>query len=66
MFKHQNNCYRTIHGVKYYNACDLICEDSDAMVERTKALKLRHRIVKHTDGFEQLFIHPDDFDKLAI
>ncbi len=36
------------------------------MVERTKALKLRHRIVKHADGFGQLFIHPDDFDKLAI
>jgi hypothetical protein len=63
-YKHQINCYRTFDGVKYFNQCDVLEELDFCLVEKAKKSKLRHRLVKHKDGFVQLFVHSDDVDNL--
>ena len=63
--KHQSDCYRTIRGERYKNLCDVLGPDDEAALEEVKAKKLRHRVIKHPDGFRQLFIHSDDVRKLS-
>lgn len=63
-YKHQANCYRTIGGVQYVNQCDVLGEEHFKLVETAKRLKVRHRVVKHPDGYGQLFVHPDDTARL--
>lgn len=63
-YKPQSDCYRTIKGEMYENLCDVISEETEAAVIEVKELKLRHRVIKHPDGFKQLFVHADDIDKL--
>jgi hypothetical protein len=58
--KHQSNCFRTINGKQYRNQCDVMDEPDFALVEKAKQLKIRHRVIKHPDGYGQLFVHPDD------
>lgn len=56
--KHQSDCYRIIKGVKYINWCDLIYqpEENDRILKEIKAKKIKHRRIKHPDGYYQLFI----------
>lgn len=63
--KHQDKCYRTIKGEKYMNFCDVLGEIDFQAVDMAKQLKLRRRLIKHPDGYRQLFIHKDDEQKLA-
>lgn len=55
-YKDQTLCYRTINGERYVNWCDILEPYHDALVEKVKRLKLPHRVVKHPDGYGQLFV----------
>jgi len=58
--KHQSACFRTINHVRYKNQCDLLEAIDYALVKKAKELGVRHRVIKHPDGYGQLFVHPDD------
>ena len=64
-YKDQSDCYRTIKGEKYINLCDMLEQRDDDALAEIKEKKLRHRVIKHPDGFRQLFIHSDDVQKLS-
>lgn len=63
-YKHQAHCYRTIGGVPYVNHCDVLDKETGKLVVKAKRLKVRHRVVKHKDGYGQLFVHQDDMAML--
>ena len=58
-YKQQQNCYRTIKGVRYVNFCDVLGSEEDMIVRQVKAKRIAHRLVKHKDGFNVLFVHED-------
>ena len=60
MEKDQTKCYRTINGQHYVNLCDVMSENEQATVIKVKSLRLRHRLIKHPDGFYRLFVHADE------
>lgn len=64
-YKPQTSCFRTINGVRYENQCDILGEEHRQLAAKAKRLKTRCRIVKHKNGFKQLFVHPADVDKLC-
>ncbi|MGN6772655.1 MAG: hypothetical protein ACTHJQ_22820 [Rhizobiaceae bacterium] len=61
--KHQSGCYRTFHGVRWPNLCDMLTEEQEAEIRARKDCGHRIRIRIHPDGFRQAFIHPDDLTK---
>ena len=62
--KTQGDCYRTINGQHYVNFCDVISPRDEEAVLEVKEKKLRHRVFKHPDGFDRLFVHKDDIENL--
>lgn len=62
--KHQADCYRMIKGRKYINRGDIIGPDDEAAVFACKANKIPHRVIRHRDGFRQLFVREDQAQKL--
>ena len=58
-YKDQTKCYRTFDGVRYLNQCDVLDEVHFKLVEKAKRLKVRHRMVRHQDGYKQLYVHPN-------
>lgn len=64
MTKHQINCYRIIKGIKYVNWCDILSTEDEIAVKICKTRKIAHRVVKHSDGFQMLFIREDHLDRL--
>ena len=64
MKKNQTKCYRTFKGHRYENLCDVMDDIDFNLVKKVKLLNLRHRVVKHSEGFGQLFVHVDDINIL--
>lgn len=62
-YKDQTKCYRNINGQRYENACDVLDDRAERDVELCKAGKFRHRLIKHPDGYKQLFVHQEDMGK---
>lgn len=63
-YKHQAACFRTINGARYVNYCDILSDEHEECVVTAKVRQLRHRVIKHKDGFRQLFVHENDVDKM--
>lgn len=62
--KNQEDCYRTINGVRWPCFCDVITTADERAVKLAKENNLRRRVLKHPDEFLSLFLHPDDVDML--
>jgi hypothetical protein len=58
-YKDQTLCYRTIAGTRYVNWCDVLGDEERVILAGVKARKLPHRVVRHKDGFESLFVRED-------
>lgn len=58
-FKDQTKCYRTINGQRYVNLCDIMEDYHEALAAKCKREKVPHRVIKHPDGYRQLFVRED-------
>lgn len=57
-WKNQNKCFRNIRGIRYENYADLIYGDAEnaVVISNAMATGRRMRLVKHKDGYRQLFL----------